>query len=296
MPGAEPVGLAVYLDAKILDVEIGTAMADWSPTDYLRFTDERSRPFADLLARVPGGPAAVADVVDLGSGPGHLTPLLRERWPDAEVVGLDSSPAMVERAVSENTDRRARYELADLQDYARGATSVTGADVVISNATLQWVPDHESLLVPLADTARQTFAFQVPGNHDAPSHRALREVAARAPYADVVGPVRRRAVADPGAYLDLLARPGWQVDAWETTYTHVLQGPDPVLRWISATGAQPILHALEAHDAGCGTRLREGFEVELGAALRDAYPTHEYGTPLAFRRVFMVVTRHDAQF
>ena len=269
-------------------------MADWSPTDYLRFTDERSRPFADLLARVPGGPSTVADVVDLGSGPGHLTSLLRERWPDAHVTGLDSSLAMVGRAVAENTDPRACYELADVRDYARGATSTTGADVVVSNATLQWVPDHEELLVPLAETARQTFAFQVPGNHDAPSHRMLREVAGRAPYADVVGPVRRRAVADPAGYVDLLARPGWEVDAWETTYVHVLHGPDPVLRWISATGAQPTLHALAAHDAEQGSQLRARFEAELGAALRDAYPTRDYGTPLEFRRVFVVVTRRDA--
>jgi len=281
----------MYLDVEILDVETGAPMADWSPTDYLQFTDERSRPFADLLARVPGAAAAVADVIDLGCGPGHLTRLLRERWPDADVVGLDSSPAMVERAVAENTDPRARYELADLRDYARGAASVTGADVVLSNATLQWVPDHEALLVPLVDTARQTFAFQVPGNHDAPSHRALRAVAARSPFVDAVGPVPRRGAADPATYLGLLARPGWEVDAWETTYTHVLQGPDPVLRWISATGAQPTLHALAAHDGRHGTRLRERFESELGAALRDAYPTYEYGTPLEFRRVFMVVTR-----
>jgi trans-aconitate 2-methyltransferase len=263
-------------------------MPDWSPTDYLRFTDERSRPFADLLARVPATPATV---VDLGCGPGHLTALLRERWPEAEVTGLDASPAMIERAIVDNADRRVRYELADLRDYARGRASVTGADLVVSNATLQWVPDHRDLLVPLADTAAQTFAFQVPGNHDAPSHVLLREVAARAPYADVVGPLVRRATADPADYLDQLARPGWDVDAWETTYTHVLQGTDPVLRWISATGAQPALHALEGHDAAHGTALRDLFASELGAALQEAYPPRDYGTPLAFRRVFVVATR-----
>jgi trans-aconitate 2-methyltransferase len=119
----------------------------------------------------------------------------------------------------------------------------------------------------------------------------LREVASREPFADVLGPVERRATADPGAYLDVLARPGWGVDAWETTYVHVLDGEDPVLRWVSATGAQPVLHALDDHDRAHGTDLRARFDAEYGAALREAYPRRPYGTPLAFRRVFAVATR-----
>jgi trans-aconitate 2-methyltransferase len=181
------------------------------------------------------------------------------------------------RATDPDTD----YVLADLADDDHTA------DVVISNAALQWVPGHRDLLPALADRATQTFAFQVPGNHDAPSHLLLREVAAREPYAAAIGPVERRATADPAEYLDLLARPGWTVDAWETTYTHVLRGPDPVLRWISATGAQPTLQALAAADPALRTR----FEEEFGAALRTAYPERTYGTPLAFRRVFVVAAR-----
>ncbi|MEL7976261.1 methyltransferase domain-containing protein [Isoptericola sp. F-RaC21] len=261
-------------------------MADWSPTAYLRYTDERSRPFGELVARVVRDPASI---VDLGCGPGHLTPVLRERWPGAAFVGLDASPAMIERARA--ADPGSRYELADVRDHAAGRGPAPEADLVISNATLQWVPGHRDLLPALAATARQTFAFSVPGNHDAPSHRALREVAGREPYAAVVGPVERRAVGDPAEYLELLAGPGWSVDAWETTYTHVLDGDDPVLRWISATGAQPVLHALDTHDAAHGTDLRARFDAELGAALREAYPRRPFGTPLAFRRVFAVATR-----
>lgn len=263
-------------------------MADWSPTDYLRYTDERSRPFAELVARVRREPASV---VDLGCGPGHLTRVLRERWPGAPVVGLDASPAMVERARA--TDPDGEYVLGDVRAYAAGRSAVGDADLVISNATLQWVPGHVELLARLADRARQTFAFSVPGNHDTPSHVLLREVASRAPFAEVVGPVERRATADPGTYLDVLARPGWEVDAWETTYVHVLDGEDPVLRWVSATGAQPVLHALDDHDRVHGTDLRARFEAEYGAALRDAYPRRHYGTPLVFRRVFAVATRRN---
>src|SRR5690606_12574877 len=248
-------------------------MADWNPGAYLQYTDERSRSFSELVARVPGTPATV---VDLGCGPGHLTGVLRARWPQARVTGVDSSPAMIERARA--ADPATEYVLADL------ATDRHTADLVISNAALQWVPGHRDLLPTLADRAARTLAFQVPGNHDAPSHLLLREVAARAPYADVVGPVERRATADPEEYLQILARPGWTVDASETTCTHVVQGPDPVLRWTSATGAQPVLHALEAADPA----LRARFEAEYGAALREADPERPYGTPLAFRRVFAV--------
>jgi len=251
-------------------------MADWNPRAYLLYTDERSRPFTELVARVPGTPSTV---VDLGCGPGHLSAVLRARWPEAHLTGVDASPAMIEQARAADPDTD--YVLADL------ATDDHTADLVISNAALQWVPGHRELLPALADRAAQTFAFQVPGNHDAPSHLLLREVAARAPYADVVGPVERRATAEPAEYLDLLARPGWAVDAWETTYTHLLPGPDPVLRWISATGAQPTLQALEAADPA----LRARFEADFGAALREAYPERAYGTPLAFRRVFAVATR-----
>lgn len=251
-------------------------MTDWNPSAYLQYTDERSRPFTELVARVPGSPATV---VDLGCGPGHLTAVLRARWPDAHVTGVDASPAMIEQARA--TDPDTDYVQADL------AADDHTADLVISNAALQWVPGHRALLTTLADRAAQTFAFQVPGNHDAPSHRLLREVAAREPYAEVVGPVQRRATASPAEYLDLLARPGWTVDTWETTYTHVLHGPDPVLRWISATGAQPTLQTLAAKDPALRTR----FEDEFGAALRAAYPESAHGTPLAFRRVFVVATR-----
>lgn len=268
-------------------------MADWSPTRYLQFTDERSRSFRELTARVAERlvplDAVPDDIVDLGCGPGHLTGVLRSLWPEATVTGIDSSPAMIGKA--RDHDPGTTYLEGDIGDYAAGRLEVTEADVVVSNAALQWVPRHRTLLTALRDTARQVFAFQVPGNHDAPSHLLLREVAAREPYASALGgPVARRATDDPAGYLDLLAHPDWTLDAWETTYTHVLHGPDPVLRWISATGAQPTLHALQDVDPA----LRERFEEDYGAALRAAYPARPYGTPLLFRRVFVVAARNGA--
>jgi trans-aconitate 2-methyltransferase len=279
---------SIYLDVKILDIE-GDVMGDWSPEHYLRYVDERSRPFTELLARVPDD---VTTAVDLGCGPGHLTGVLRARWPGVRVVGVDSSPAMIDRARADDPD--GTYLRGDVRDHAAGGVT-DDADLVVSNATLQWVPGYRTLLPHLADRARHAFAFSVPGNHDAPSHVLLRTVASRRPFADVVGTVERRAVGDPADHLADLARPGWDVDVWETTYTHVLpdtdDGTHPVLRWISATGAQPVLHALAAHDAAHGTDLRARFLVDLGAELAAAYPRTSHGTPLTFRRVFTVARR-----
>jgi trans-aconitate 2-methyltransferase len=131
------------------------------------------------------------------------------------------------------------------------------------------------------------FAFSVPGNFDAPSHVLLRDLAAREPYAPHTTQVERPDSHDPETYLALLARPGWRVDAWETTYLHVLSGPDPVLRWVSSTGARPVLQALP-------DPLRARFEAEYGAALRVAYPEQPHGTVLPFRRVFCVAHLEDA--
>lgn len=258
-------------------------MASWDPDRYLAFADERSRPFVDLLQRIGGLPATV---VDLGCGPGHLSALMRARWPACSVLGIDSSAQMIERARADNSDPEVSYLRADVEDVATEAWEPGRQfDLVISNATFQWIPEQLSLLPRLLGRVRPggTFAFQVPHNFDAPSHRLLTEVSSRAPYAaSTQGRLQARGV-DAATYLRLLSRPGWQVDAWTTTYLHVLPGDDAVLRWISATGARPVLQALDDD-------LRARFEAEYGAELRKAYPREEIGTVLPFERVFVVAT------
>lgn len=253
--------------------------ADWDPQAYLRFADERSRPFADLLARVDVDPR---QITDLGCGPGQLTPLLRSRWPAASVEGIDASPEMVQRAVADNTDPLVTYRQGDLRAWRAGPI----CDLVVSNATLQWVPGHLDLLPGLADQLGTggCLAFSVPGNFAAPSHALLRELAGAEPYAAHTAGLERPAAHDPATYLDALARPGWRVDAWESTYLHLLTGPDPVLRWVAGTGARPVLKALGEVDPA----LRARFEADYAAALRAAYPPRAYGTVLPFRRVFCV--------
>lgn len=247
----------------------------WDPDRYLTYADERGRPFADLLARI--GAAAPRTVVDLGCGPGNLTSLLADRWPDASVVGVDSSAEMVAAA----RDQRIRFEVGDLRSWAGPAD--VGVDVLVSNATLQWVPGHLDLLARLVDQVAPGgwLAFQVPGNFAEPSHTIRTALAAEKPYAAHTRDAPVPSSHDPATYLDALTRLGCTVDAWETTYLHVLTGPDPVFTWVSGTGARPTLQALPDD-------LRPRFEAEFRRRLAAAYPEQEYGVVLPFRRVFVV--------
>lgn len=252
----------------------------WDPTQYLRYADERGRPFVDLLARVAADAPAV--VADLGCGPGQLMPVLRGRWPDAELVGVESSAEMVERAETTNEDPRVRYVHADVADWRPDGP----LDLVVSNAMFQWVPDQEPVIERLAEAVVPggSFAIQVPDNQRAPSHALMREIADREPYASWTRDVLGIRGCGPEVYLELFAGLGWSCDAWSTTYLHVLPGDDPVFDWISGTGARPVLQALPDD-------LRPAFEDEYRAALREAYPRRPFGTVLPFQRTFAVATR-----
>ncbi len=251
----------------------------WDPERYLTYADERGRPFVELLARVAAPDPRT--VVDLGCGPGTLTGLLAERWPAAAVTGLDASPEMIN--VARASADGVTYELADLRDWVAAAPGAEPVDVLVSNATLQWIPGHLELLPALVSRVRPGgwFAFQVPGNFGEPSHTIRRELAAAPAYAVHTRGVAAPDAHDPEDYLAALAGLGCTVDAWETTYLHVLTGPDPVFTWVCGTGARPTLQALPAG-------LRAEFEAEFRSRLRAAYPETPHGVVLPFRRVFVV--------
>jgi trans-aconitate 2-methyltransferase len=250
----------------------------WDPQQYGLFGDERSRPFFDLVGRI--GAEAPLTVVDLGCGSGELTATLADRWPMATVQGIDSSPAMIAKAAPHASDR-VSFEVLDIADWRMSPE----VDVVVSNAALQWVPTHRALIEQWAEAASPGtwLAWQVPGNFGAPSHVLMRELAASERWAGKLAGVLRHsdAVAEPAEYLAILAAEGFAVDAWETTYLHVLQGPDPVLEWVRGSALRPIFSALGEDDA-------RRFEREYAALLLEAYPPGEHGTVFEFRRLFCV--------
>ncbi|MGV0790639.1 trans-aconitate 2-methyltransferase [Mycolicibacterium sp. XJ1819] len=249
----------------------------WNPDVYLAFADQRGRPFFDLLARV--GADAPRRVVDLGCGPGNLTVSLATRWPDAVIEAWDSSPEMVEAARERGVDAK----VGDARDWRPQADT----DVVLSNATLQWIPEHPKLLVGWAGqlAAGSWIGVQMPGNFEAASHQAVRDLAHRPPFAKLLRDMPFRVgkvIESPADYADLLTQVGCTVDAWETTYIHELTGENPVLEWISGTALRPVKSRLTDQ------QWRQ-FRAELAPMLAAAYPARSDGkTFFPFRRVFVV--------
>lgn len=247
----------------------------WDPTVYGRFGGERSRPFFDLLARI--GAEEPRAVTDLGCGSGELTLTLARLWPDARLSGVDSSPEMIEKAAAHGGP--ATFTLGDIRDWRPGPDT----DVMITNAVLQWVPEHRDLL---ARWARELppgawLAMQVPGSFDAPSHVALRKLAQR--YG-IAGATRDAPVDDAAGYTALLLDAGAAVDAWETTYLHLLPrtgGDHPVLRWLEGTALRPVRAVM---DAGAWPDFRADLDRELAAA----YPVEGGHVVFPFRRIFVV--------
>jgi trans-aconitate 2-methyltransferase len=174
------------------------------------------------------------------------------------------------------------FTVGDLRDWVAQAAPGE-VDVLLSNATLQWIPDHLDLLPSLVAAVAPGgwLAFQVPGNFGEPSHTIRDELASEEPYAAHTAGVATPAAHDAATYLRALQRLGCEVEAWETTYLHVLHGPDPVFTWVSGTGARPTLQALPDD-------LRPRFGEEFKSRLRAAYPDDGHGVVLPFRRVFVV--------
>ncbi|MBE3075530.1 MAG: methyltransferase domain-containing protein, partial [Actinobacteria bacterium] len=263
----------------------------WNPEQYEKFSDHRRRPFADLIARV--GASSPEIVVDLGCGSGGFTLELTRRWPDARIIGVDSSAPMLDQARRNDCLERVEWVRSDVGSWDPAQVGAP-IDVIIANSLLQWVPSHMRLIPGWITALAQGgwFAMQVPGNFNAPSHTLLREVATQSPRAAELLPrlVRGEAVSEPAVYLFMLAGLGCDVDAWETTYQHVLdpcgdQG-EPVLEWTKGTALLPVFEVLK--DEG----ERADFVAAYGDALLQAYPRQPFGTVFAFRRIFAVAQKN----
>ena len=252
----------------------------WSAKQYSTFEEERTRPVRDLVAAIPTGTVGVA--VDLGCGPGNSTEVLAQRFPEARVTGMDSSDDMLVSA-------RARlpalnFELADIAAWNPDQTF----DVILANASLQWVPDHATLYPHLLSklAVGGSLAVQTPDNMQEPSHRLAREVAANGPWADKIATVRHPPRHDASFYYELLRPHCNHVDVWRTTYHHPLAGGHAaVVEWFKGSALRPYLAPL---DEGQKAAFLEAYLT----AITGAYPALADGTVLLpFPRLFVVATR-----
>ncbi len=259
-------------------------MPDWNPNQYLKFAEERTRPCRDLAAHI--AVANVQRVMDLGCGPGNSTAVLRERWPDAEFSGLDSSAGMIARAGREYPGHR--WVQGDISQWAAGGDG--RFDVVFSNAAMQWVEEHAvvypQLLTHVAPGG--ALAIQIPGNIDALPHRLMREVAASPTWSFWFpqGKVREWHHHELEFYYDVLASSAARVDLWATEYLHILPDAQAIVEWYRATGLRPFLEALE-NDAD-----RERFCADYLALLEPHFaPRPAGGVLFPFRRIFVIAYR-----
>lgn len=255
----------------------------WDPSQYLEFAGERLRPALDLLQRIPAEAPGV--VVDLGCGAGNLAPLLLRRWPEARVVGVDSSPEMLARARADHPG--ARFEQGDVASW-RPRQPV---DVLYSNATLHWLDHHERLLPALLQAVKPGgwLAVQMPRNFDAPSHASMVETIEQGPWRAQLAPhLRRKPTGDPQFYWQVLNGRVSALDIWECEYLQVMKGENPVAEFTKGSWLKQFLDRLAEPE-------RSAFEADYRARVAKAYRKESDGSTLfPFRRLFIVGQRNGA--
>ncbi|MDQ5987574.1 MAG: Trans-aconitate 2-methyltransferase [Syntrophus sp. SKADARSKE-3] len=250
----------------------------WNPDLYLKYEDERTQPSRDLASRI--NISNPVNVIDIGCGPGNSTKVLKDRWPDADIIGLDSSPEMIAEAT--HTDPQVHWILADVVNWA----PETEYTIVFSNAALQWIPDQENVIKKLFGCVRShgALAIQVPANSKSPLHQAVLQVSARKEWRDIMkGCETLLTYNDVSFYYNLLSTLTERIFVWATTYYHIMENHQGLMDWYAGTGLRPYLERLPKKE------LRHLFQYQILEACRSDYPVQPDGKILfPFHRLFIV--------
>ena len=254
-------------------------MTTWEPQTYLRYADVRFRAGLDLIARVPK--VEYRTIYDLGCGTGHLTRILADTFPNSEVIGVDSSPEMLAEARREFPTLR--WQEGDITSW----TPPAPPNLIYTNAALQWLPDHETVLPALLNKllSEGVLAMQVPRHFESPSHLGLKELIMQSEWRAKLESLLLTPVPPPEQYWRWLSPHARNLDIWETVYLQVLDGEDPVVNFMRGTALRPFLSALQEDDVA-------KFIAAFAARMAAAYPRQSNGQTLfPFRRLFLVAQR-----
>ncbi len=252
----------------------------WDPAQYLKFADHRLRPAIDLINRIDLESPSV--IYDLGAGAGNVTELLARRWPESQVIGVDSSEEMLRKAAERAAN--IEWEVGDIGTWRPEKP----AELIFTNAALHWIPGHRELFTGLISSVAPggVFAVQMPRNFGAPSHTSISEAAKSGPWRKTLEPLLRPApVEPPPFYIETLSPLTSSLYVWETEYMQVLSGENPVKEWTKGTWLRPLLSALEEPE-------RSEFESVYAGLVAAKYPKQRDGTTIfPFKRLFIVATR-----
>lgn len=260
-------------------------MHTWDPALYLQFNEQRTQPVRDLIARLAAVVCGPARILDVGCGPGNSTALLAQRWPQAEIVGLDSSQEMLAQARVDHPELR-----WVLRDTAESLGDLGSFDVVFSNAALQWMPDHPALLPRLFSLVRPggALAVQVPNSWRSPLHLAVLETASDPRWAAYFPQNIWHAATPMAAYYDCLCMLAQPIHLWETEYDHIMQDHEALIEWYRGSGLRPYEQCLP-NEAVC-----TAFLDQIRAAVEAAYPKQRDGRVIfPFRRLFFTASKSD---
>jgi trans-aconitate 2-methyltransferase len=253
---------------------------EWDAELFLRFESERAWPARDLISRVDVTPRLAHD---LGCGPGTGTRLLAERFPEAEIIGVDSSPAMLAQARSRLSS--VKFVEADISDWR----PATAPDLILADSALQWVPDHEALFPRLMSRLAPggALAVQMPDNRQEPSHALMRLIAADGPWWDRLAPVAksRAVIAEHNEYYRWLRPLSASLEIWQTTYIHPVDGLDAIVDWFRGSALRPFLAPL-------GEGEREAFLQRYRRELGESYNIEPDGRVLfPYPRLFILARK-----
>ncbi len=256
---------------------------DWNPEQYLKFDRERTQPSVDLVARISRQNAS--RIADIGCGPGNSTQVLHQNWPESEIIGIDNSPAMIDKAMKDYPNQK--WLLADA-----GKDELPGKfDLIFSNATIQWIPDHEKLFERFYNHLNNggILAVQIPLFYQMPLSDAILKVAELPQWQFLSKNVKNLlTIHDAPFYYDCLASQFSGVDLWITDYVHVMPSQRLILEMIRTTGMKPYLERIEKEVQ------KLEFERMVLDEIMQVYPSQKNGNVLfPFRRLFFVAQKNN---